>query len=157
MYATTDEAVMKYAPGYKINLIAPEQMTEEEIGEFTTSLKEVMLYIKYSRDKTKLQEVTQANEGFKSLDRQAAEVINVTTNSRLKYPEGKERIDMCVAIEEMRMDSRIEGRIEGKIEGSVRTYKEVGFSLQETIKRIADNYTLSLQEAEKKVMKYWEE
>ncbi len=149
MYATTDEAVMKYAPDYKINLIAPEQMTEEEIGEFTTSLKEVMLYIKYSHDKIKLQEVTQANEGFKNLDRQAAEVINVTTNSKLKYPEGKERVNMCVAIEEMRMDS--------KLEGSVKTYKEVGFSLQETIKRIADNYTLSLQEAEKKVMKYWEE
>ncbi len=153
MYATTDETVMKYAPDYKINLIAPEQMTEEEIGEFTTSLKEVMLYIKYSQDKTKLQEVTQANEGFKSLDRQAAEVINVTTNSRLKYPEGKERIDMCVAIEEMRMDSRIEG----ELKGSIKTYKEVGFSLQETIQRIAGNYNLPIQESEEKVMKYWKE
>ncbi len=157
MYATTDEAVIKYSPDYKINLIAPEQMTEEEIGEFTTSLKEVMLYIKYSRDKTKLQEVTQADEGFKNLDRQAAEVINVTTNSRLKYPEGKERIDMCVAIEEMIMDSRIEGEVEGEIKGAVKTYKEVGFSLQETIQRIAGNYNLSIQESEEKVMKYWKE
>ena len=157
MYATTDETVMKYAPDYKVILIAPGQMTEEEIGEFTTSLKEVMLYIKYSQDKTKLQEVIHSNEGFKSLDRQAAEVINVTTNSKLKYPEGKERVNMCVAIEEMRMDSRIEGKIEGKIEGAVKTYKEVGFSLQETIQRIANNYTLSLQESEEKVMKYWKE
>lgn len=64
---------------------------------------------------------------------------------------------MCVAIEEMRMDSKIEGRIEGKIEGAVKTYKEVGFSLQETIQRIANNYTLSLQESKEKVMKYWKE
>ncbi len=149
MYATTDEAVMKYAPDYRVNLIAPGQMTEEEIKEFTTSLKEVMLYIKYSQDKTKLQEVIHSNEGFKSLNRQAAEVINVTTNSKLKYPEGKERVNMCVAIEEMKMDS--------KLEGSVKTYKEVGFSLQETIQRIADNYALSLQESEEKVMKCWEE
>ena len=161
MYSTTDEAIMQYAPDYKVNLIAPEQMTEEEIGEFKTSLKEVMLYIKYSRDKTKLQEVTQANPSFRSLDRQAAEVINVTTNSKLKYPEGKEKIDMCVAIEEMRMDSRLEGELEGElkgeIKGAVKTYKEVGFLLQDTIKRIADNYNLSLQEAEEKVTKYWKE
>lgn len=115
MYATTDEIVMKYAPDYKVNLIAPGQMTEEEIGEFTTSLKEVMLYIKYSQDKTKLQEVIQANEGFKSLDRQAAEVINVTTNSKLEYPDGKERVDVCAAIEEMKMDSSIEGEIKGAV------------------------------------------
>lgn len=94
-------------------------------------------------------EVTQANEGFKSLDRQAAEVINATTNSKLKYPEGKGRIDMCAAIEEMRTD--------GEIKGAIKTYKEVGFSLQETIQRIADNYSLSLQEAEEKVTSYWKE
>ena len=116
MYAAADDAVMQYVPDYKINLIAPEQMSDDEIKEFQTSLKEVMLYIKYSKDKNKLQKVTQADESFQNLDRQAAEVINVTTNSKLKYPEGKEKIDMCLALEEMRMDS--------KIEGAVKAYKE---------------------------------
>lgn len=151
MYAPVDEAIMKYVPDYKVNLIAPEQMTEEEIGEFKTSLKEVMLYIKYSKDKTKLQEVTQVNEGFKSLDRQAAEVINVTTNSKLKYPEGKERVNMCAAIEEMRIDSRLEGEVKGAVE----TCKRFNMSLQETVQYIADNYSLSLQESEEKVTSYW--
>ena len=156
MYSTTDEAVMQYVPDYKVNLIDPGQMTEEEIEEFQTSLKEVMLYIKYSKDKTKLQEVTQADSNFRNLDRQAAEVINVTTNSKLKYPEGKERVDMCVAIEEMRMDSRLEGELEGEIKGAVKTYQEVGFSLQETIQRVADNYNFSLEESEEKVTGYWQ-
>ncbi len=31
MYAEADETIMKYVPDYKVNLIAPEQMTEEEI------------------------------------------------------------------------------------------------------------------------------
>ena len=165
MYATTDETIMQYVPDYKVNLISPEQMTEKEIGEFQTSLKEVMLYIKYSKDKRKLYEVTQTNSSFRSLDRTAAEVINAVTNSKLKYPEGKGQIDMCIAIEEMRMDSRLEGeregeirgKIEGRIEGAVTTYKEVGFSLQDTIQHIVDNYNLSLQEAEEKVTKYWQE
>ena len=148
MYAEADDAVMQYVPDYKINLIAPEQMSDDEIKEFQTSLKEVMLYIKYSKDKNKLQKVTQADESFQNLDRQAAEVINVTTNSKLKYPEGKGKIDMCLALEEMRMDS--------KIEGAVKAYKEVGFSLQETVQRIVENYNFSMQRAEEEVKKYWQ-
>ena len=148
MYTEADDAVMQYVPDYKINLIAPEQMSDDEIKEFKTSLKEVMLYIKYSKDKNKLQKVTQADESFQNLDRQAAEVINVTTNSKLKYPEGKGKIDMCLALEEMRMDS--------KIEGAVKAYKEVGFSLQETVQRIVENYNFSMQRAEEEVKKYWQ-
>ena len=148
MYAEADDAVMQYVPDYKINLIAPEQMSDDEIKEFQTSLKEVMLYIKYSKDKNKLQKVTQADESFQNLDRQAAEVINVTTNSKLKYPEGKGKIDMCLALEEMRMDS--------KIEGAVKAYKEVGFSLQETVQRIVENYNFSMQRAEEEIKKYWQ-
>ena len=54
---------------------------------------------------------------------------------------------MCVALEEMKMDS--------KLEGSVETYREVGFSLQETIQRIAEKFSLSLQKSEAEVKKYW--
>lgn len=116
-----------------------------------------MLYIKYSQDKAKLQEVVQADKGFKSLDRMAAEVINVTTNSELRYPKGKERVNMCAAIEEIRSDSKLEGKIEGKIEGAVETCQRFNMSLRETVKYISGNYSLSLQEAEKKVTSYWKE
>lgn len=155
MYAAADDAVMQYVPDYKINLIAPEQMTDDEIKEFKTSLKEVMLYIKYSKDKNKLQKVTQADESFQNLDRQAAEVINVTTNSKLKYPEGKGKIDMCAALEEMRMDSKREGIREGEIKGAVETYQEVGYSLQETYRRVSEKFNLPLQRAEEESKKYW--
>lgn len=151
MYAAADNAIMQYVPDYKINLISPEQMTDSEIREFKTSLKEVMLYIKYSKDKNKLQEIAQKDPNFLSMDRQAAEVINVTTNSNLKYPEGKEKINMCLAIDEMRNESRLEG----EIMGAVKTYREVGFSLQETVQRIAENYNFSRQQAEEEVKKYW--
>ena len=63
---------------------------------------------------------------------------------------------MCAALEEMRMDSKREGIREGKIEGAVKAYKEVGFSLQKTIQRIAENYNFSLQQAEEEVKKYWQ-
>lgn len=149
MYAAADDAIMQYVPDYKINLIAPEQMTDEEIQQFKTSLKEVMLYIKYSKDKNKLQEIAQKNANFLSMDRQAAEVINVTTNSNLKYPEGKEKINMCLAIDEMRNESRLEG----EIMGAVKTCKNFNMTLEETIQYISDNF--NVQCAEEEVKKYW--
>lgn len=151
MYAAADDAVMQYVPDYKINLIAPEQMTDEEMKEFKTSLKEVMLYIKYSKDKNKLMEIAQEDPDFLSMDRQAAEVINTVTNSKLKYPEGKETINMCLAIEEMRMDSKREGEIKGAVE----TCKNFNMTLEKTIQYISDHFDVSLQQAEDEVKKYW--
>lgn len=54
---------------------------------------------------------------------------------------------MCLAIQEMRVDS--------KIEGAVETYKEIGFSLAETIERIAERFQLSESEALEMVKLYW--
>lgn len=72
---------------------------------------------------------------------------------------GKKEIDMCLAIQEIMEDSKTEGLIEGKlegiIEGTVRTYKEVGFSLQEAIQRISEKFNFSLQQSEETVKKYW--
>ena len=152
MYAAADDAIMRYVPDYKINLIAPEQMSDDEIKEFKSSLKEVMLYIKYSKDKAKLQEIAQEDPNFLSMDRQAAEVIHTVTNSKLKYPEGKEKTNMCLAIEEMRMDSKREGEIKGAVE----TYQAVGISLQETSRRVSVKFNLPLQQAEEEVKKYWQ-
>ncbi len=147
MYPFVDDALMQYVPDYRVNLIAPGDISEEEIQEFRSSLREVMLYIKYSKDKKRLREVVQKDENFHNLERQAAEVINVTTDSRLKYPEGQEVVNVCTAIEEI--------KIEGRIEGSVETYREVGFSLEDTIQRVAEKYGLSLQRAEEEVRRYW--
>ena len=91
-------------------------------------------------------------------------MISITTNSKLKYPKGQEVVDVCAAIEEMKMDSKLEGRLEGKlegrlegkIEGAVETYREFGVLFPDAIQRVADKFNLSLQKSEEKVRKYWE-
>lgn len=155
IYSDADKEILQYLPDYKVNLIAPAGMTEEEIEEFQSSLKEVMLYIKYSKDKQKLRELTRKNKNFRRMERQAAEVISVTTNSRLKFQEGQEMVDVCAAIEEMKMDSRLEGIIEGRIEGFIEAYRETDFSLRDTVQRVAEKFNLSLQKSEEEVRKYW--
>ena len=77
MYSGTDNVILAHAPDYHVNLIAPREMSDDEINEFHSNLREVMLYIKYSKDKKTLNKVVKEDIKFQSMERQAAEVINV--------------------------------------------------------------------------------
>ena len=103
--------------------------------------------------------MTQKHENFRRLERQAAEVINVVTNSKLKYQKEQEAVDVCTSLEEKKKDSERngerKGERKGEIKGSVETYKEFQCSLEDTIQRIAEKFSLSLQKSEEEVKKYW--
>ena len=74
--------------------------------KFKSSLREVMLFIKYSKDKDNLSRILKTNEKrFREVERRAADVIEAITNSGIKYEEGKEAVDVCQAIQEMRAES----------------------------------------------------
>ena len=79
--------------------------------------------------------------------RQAAEVINVVTGSKLKYPKGNGDVNMCLAIQQMREES--------EIKGAVLMCKDLGISLTETITRIAKKFQLSESESSETVKQYW--
>ena len=139
MYSSNDSVILAHAPDYHVNLIAPKDMSDDEINEFLSSLREVMLYIKYSKDKKTLNKVVKKDIKFQSMEKQAAEVINVITGSKLKYPEGKGEVNMCLAIQQMREESEIKGAIE--------TYKDLEVSIADKIKRIAERFHLSESES----------
>lgn len=125
MYSSTDSVILEHAPDYHVNLIAPKDMSDDEINEFHSNLREVMLYIKYSKDKKTLNKIAKEDIKFQSVERQAAEVINVVTGSKLKYPEGKGDVNMCLSIQQMREES--------EIKGAILMCKDLGVSLAETI------------------------
>lgn len=147
MYSCTNNVILAHAPNYHVNLIAPKEMSDGEIGEFQSNLREVMLYIKYSKDKQTLNKIIKENIKFQSMERQAAEVINVVTGSKLKYPDGKGDVNMCLAIQQMREES--------EIKGAILMCKDLGISLAETIKRIAEKFQLSESESSEQVKQYW--
>lgn len=68
----------------------------------------------------------------------------------MRYQKVQEAVDVCTALEEMKMDSERKG----EIKGSVETYKELHCSLEDTIQRIGGKFSLSLQKSEE-VKKYW--
>ncbi len=77
------------------------------------SLREVLLYIKYSKDKKKLEELLMTAPSFKTVERKTAIAINTITNSKLKLDEKGEIIDMCQAIAELREEMKTEGIKQG--------------------------------------------
>ena len=83
-----------------------------------------MRYIKYANDREMLDKVLNTEQWFKNLERSAAEIINAATNSKIKLEQGKETVDMCLAIQEMREESRNKGRDEGRNEGRIEGRNE---------------------------------
>ena len=109
MYAECDRSLLQFMPDYRINLMAPVAMSDEEINRLSSSLREVILFLKYAADKEKMAAIMKRNDRFKNLDRQAANVLNALTNCGLEIDEEEEGVDMCIAWEEMKKDARMEG------------------------------------------------
>ena len=79
------------------------------------------------------------------------EIINAATNSKVKIDEGKESVDMCLAIQEMREESKNEG----ELEGAITFAKELGIPKEEVKKSFMLKYQKSVQETEELMKLYW--
>ena len=124
MMDVSDPDVLACMDNYHVRLIAPAQMPDEEIMKFQSSLREVMLFIKYSKDKENLSRVLTANEErFREVERRAADVIEAITNSGIKYDESEEVVNVCQAIQEMRKESESKGRLMQAQESAKKLYE----------------------------------
>ena len=125
MMEVDDPKVKACLNDYKLHVIAPAQMPDEEIGKLQSSLREVLLFIKYSKNKEELDRILRENkERFKEVERRAVDVIEVITNTQLKYEEREGKVDMCQAIREMRIDAEREGELRGEQKGELKKAQE---------------------------------
>ena len=124
MLLVEDERLLPFIPDYKLNLITPADIADTDFTKFHTELSPVLKYLKYSRSKDKLNEVVHTDPIYRRLDRDSAEMINIVTGSSLSIDQGKESIDMCQAIEEMRAESRAEGEAKGILKTLVSLFKK---------------------------------
>lgn len=116
MMGTQNEKLMHYVQDYQIHLIDPAKLTEEDLKKFTSSLREVIEYIKYSKDKEKLSRILKDNSRM-LIDREAALVIKTITNTAIEISEKEEKIDMCKAIDDMLSEREARGAAKGEIRG----------------------------------------
>ena len=142
MMATRDMEILSFVENYRIHLIDPAKLTEEELDKFSTSLKEVMGYIKYSKDKEKLLEFLRTDTR-KTIEMNAARVIKTITNTPIEVSEEMEEIEMCKAIE----DLILEGEAKGEAKGLIEICLEMNFSKEDILKKLQDKLKISMQQA----------
>lgn len=134
MMNVSDPDVLACMDNYHVRLIAPAQMLDEEIMKFRSSLREVMLFIKYSKDRENLSRVLEANEErFREVERRAADVIETITNAGIKYDESEEVVNVCQAIREIRMEERKIGEQDGELKKAreaARNFYKLGIDVE---------------------------
>ena len=116
MMEVKDPKIFSFINDYRVHLIAPAQMTDEEIMKFQTSLREVLLFIKYSKDQEKLIQILKTNEErFREVERRAVDVIEALTNTKIKYEEEEGVVNMCKAIQDMKAEEQRIGEQRGEL------------------------------------------
>ena len=113
MMEISDPIVRRYAQDYQIHLINPNQIADEELEKFQSSLREVMGCIKYSRSKEKLAAFINNNPRM-NMEAAAARVIEAINHVPIGIQEGDGKFNMCEAIQEMIKDGKEAGRQEGQ-------------------------------------------
>ena len=131
MFTAYGPEIKEYAADYKINLLEPATMNDKDIAKLRTDLKEVFYFIKYSTDKEKLGELVESNKDFHNMKRATAEMIKAITNSNIEINEKEERVDMCLAIEQMREESFANGEVRGEKKMLFELVKDGLLSIQQ--------------------------
>ena len=146
MMATRDMEILSFVENYRIHLIDPAKLTEEELNKFSTSLKEVMGYIKYSKDKEKLMKFLR-KDTHKTIEMNAARVIKTITNTPIEVSEEMEEIEMCKAIEDLILESEEKGEKKGEAKGMIEICLEMNFSKEDILRKLQDKLNISMQQA----------
>lgn len=134
MMSVDKPEIIQMVPDYWIQLIDPARMKPEDLMKFETSLREVMGYIKYSKDKEGMKTYMAGNSRT-MLERTAAQVIKAITNTPIEIPEGLEEVNVCEAIEEMMKDSKAEGKLDafaGLVKDGLLSVKDAAARLNMT-------------------------
>ncbi len=120
-----DKEVLTWVSDYRIPLIDPHQLTDEELNLFQSELREVLLYIKYSGDSAKIRQLLQENPRYSEMDYAAVQVINECTHTRMKLGNRKEeKVNMCKAIDDMKREAYDQGEKIGEKRGEKKGEKK---------------------------------
>lgn len=143
MMELEDPTLKEFVQDYRIYLIDPYRLTEEDLEKFSSNLKGVLGYIKYSKDKKELSRFLN-NSQMQNMDNDAARVIRDITKTPIYVPEGKGEMNVCEAVKDMINESRLEGRAEGKAEGRIEGKAEGKIQM---LKELVKDGTLSVVKA----------
>ena len=148
MFGDVDEEILPFIPDYRINLLAPREITD--FTGFRTSIRQLFEVLKNAYDKEKMQEVLHNDDKFSSVDRETVEAINLFAGTDIDIDEKEEVIDMCKAWEDQKNEGRELGERQKIISQVVKKLQkdksvaEIADDLEEKEEVIAPIYEAAL-------------
>ena len=123
MLSVTDERLLKFVPDYKLNLLTPAQIPEEDFGKFRTGLGAVMQFAKHRND----QDINwmAGNKRFEEMDRETADLIKTVTGADIRFDEKGDVVNMWAAWENGINQARIDGEIKGRDTTIINTIRNL--------------------------------
>ena len=101
MFSVQNDTIRRYAQDYRMHLLDPGRIPRNDFKKFASSLREVLNYIKYSKDEKGLARLLEEDERLKTLEAGAARVIETITHTDFAIDEKTEVVDVCQAVEDM--------------------------------------------------------
>ena len=149
MFREENEEIISLINDYKIHLITPESLTDEELSKFRTNLKEVLTIIKYSADENRLDELMQDKERYASLDYDAVLLLKECIHLDIDLT-GEEKVDMCKAWDDHKKRGIKEG-IEKGVCGLIELCQEFGISREVTVEKVIQKFSFDSEQAKRYV------
>ena len=130
MLSISNERLLKFVPNYKLNLLTPAQISEEDFGKFRTGLGAVMQFAKHRND----QDVNwmAGNKRFEEMDRETADLIKTVTGADIRFDAKGDVVNMWAAWENGINQARNDGFSDGETKGRDSTMVNNIRNLMET-------------------------
>ena len=136
-----DKIIDDYIFDYKLNIIEPCMMTNDDFKKLKTHVGLILEAIQKSNDEKSFKELLTNDNRFERIPIEAAKIINEFASIDLGIEQEEGEYNMCKAVEEWKKELRTEGKAEGIAEGeakatenNIKTMNKNGFDI-DTIAR----------------------
>ncbi len=117
MYICNDDSIKEFLPEYKMNLIEPRQMKEEDFEKFNSWMGKVLKFMKAASSMDEMRKVVTEDDAYVRMDETAVNVIRQCAGVEIKTDTTAEVIDMCKAWDDWFECGVKKGQEEGRATG----------------------------------------
>ena len=101
MFGEQPPEVMKYVSDYRMHLIEPAALSEDELSQFHSELGTVLKFLKHANEKEELEKLVEEDSAYQRVSREGADVISVCAGIRMEENEESEVVNVCKAVDDM--------------------------------------------------------
>ncbi len=149
LYDCKNKELLKFVPEYRMNLIDPAGMTDEDFEKFSTSLGKVLKFMKMSNNRLEMKNLMETDDGYSHMERNAARVLKECANIAIDIDSNEEEIDVCKAWR----DERDFVAKESAITSAIETARQFGISDVAILENIMNRFSLTESEAKGYMLK----